>query len=116
MMCDFSVSHDGILHILERLRRFNLGSWYRAKKQETSTGRMLSGRNTNDPTLLDRTPSPGTMIEEMVKFMRFWLVLIRWTCRMASRAARSWSASRRTPNWGKGQRFEINTRSSRTSK
>lgn len=38
MMCDLSTSHDDILHILERLRRFNLGSRHRAKKQETPTG------------------------------------------------------------------------------
>ena len=36
-VCDFSESHDEILHIPERLRRLNFGRLYRMKKRETST-------------------------------------------------------------------------------
>jgi len=36
VICDFSKSHDEILHP-ERWRQRNFGEWYREKKAETST-------------------------------------------------------------------------------
>ena len=94
---DSNKSHDEMLHP-KRRRCCNLGKWYREKKAETSTI-VVDGLPPlcmiNDSMLIERGSSPLLTIAEMAQLRRsaVWKPLRR-TCRMVSRAARSWSASR----------------------
>jgi len=90
MVVELRWFQDEILKRPERWRLRNFGKRCRAKRPETST--FL---NMIDSMLLGRTSSPSGINEEMMAFRSPVLLLLRWTFRITSRAARSLSVSRR---------------------
>jgi hypothetical protein len=76
VVCDFSRSHEEILH-LRRRRHLNFWRWYREKKVETSTIELLMLCTMNDSTLIDRVSSPSVTIEERTELRCPVLKLLR---------------------------------------
>ena len=113
VVCNKKWTNDEIVQP-SRSRYRNVEGWWWVKKSETSTGvPRFMGHKMTDFKLLDWSLSRPAVNEESMEPISFRLSVQRWTRRMVSRAARSWSALWRASSRGpSAESIPSNTRSS----